>query len=82
MMIKLIATSVWAVCGLATVLFHMVGCDYQSDKLVSDQSAVFEDELDYRQKVQYELENKIAKQQVQLAELKKELDCRKEANEK
>ena len=82
MMIKLIATSVWAVCGLATVLFHVVGCDYQSDKLVSDKSAVFEDELNYRQKVQYELENKISKQQTQIAELKKELDCRKEANEK
>jgi len=79
MYIKLIATSVWAVCGLATVLFHVIGCDYQSDKIISDQSAVFEDELDYRQKVQYELENRISKQQVQIAELKKELDCRKEA---
>ena len=82
MLIKVITTSVWAICGLVTILFHIVGCDYQSDKITSDQWAVFEDELDYRQKVQYELENKIAKQQVQLAELKKELDCRKEANEK
>ena len=82
MLIKVITTSVWAICGLVTILFHIVGCDYQSDKITSDQSAVFEDELDYRQKRQYELENKIAKQQTQIAELKKELDCRKEANEK
>jgi hypothetical protein len=79
MLIKVITTSVWAVCGLVTILFHVIGCDYQSDKIISDQSAVFEDELDYRQKVQYELENRISKQQVQIAELKKELDCRKEA---
>ena len=79
MLIKVITTSVWAVCGLVTILFHVIGCDYQSDKIISDQSAVFEDELDYRQKVQYELENRISKQQVQISELKKELDCRKEA---
>ena len=82
MLIKVITSSVCAICSLVTVLFHVVGCDYQSDKITSDQSAVFEDELDYRQKRQYELENKIAKQQTQIAELKKELDCRKEANEK
>ena len=82
MLIKVITSSVWAICSLVTVLFHVVGGDYQSDKITSDQSAVFEDELDYRQKRQYELENKIAKQQTQIAELKKELDCRKEANEK
>ena len=51
MLIKVITTSVWAVCGLVTILFHMIGCDYQSDKIISDQSD----------------------------ELKKELDCRKEA---
>jgi|TARA_B100002003_G_C13628817_1_gene321857 hypothetical protein len=48
MYIKLIATSVWAVCGLATVLFHVIGCDYQSDKIISDQSAELKKELDCR----------------------------------
>ena len=76
-MIKIIILLVWATCSLVSILI-VAGCDYQTDKLISEQSSTFEDELAFRQRLQYVLENQISLQAVEIAELKEELECKQE----
>lgn len=76
-MIKVIISLVWATCSLVSILI-VAGCDYRADKLISEQSTTFEDELAFRQRLQYVLENQISMQAVEIAELKEELECKQE----
>ena len=76
-MIKVIISLVWATCSLVSILI-VSGCDYRADKLISEQSTTFEDELAFRQRLQYVLENQISMQAVEIAELKEELECKQE----
>ena len=76
-MIKVIISLVWATCSLVSILI-VAGCDYRADKLISEQSSTFEDELAFRQRLQYVLENQISMQAVEIAELKEELECKQE----
>ena len=76
-MIKVIISLVWATCSLVSILI-VAGCDYRADKLISEQSSTFEDELAFRQRLQYVLENQISLQAVEIAELKEELECKQE----
>lgn len=72
-MIKVIISLVWATCSLVSILI-VSGCDYRADKLISEQSTTFEDELTFRQRLQYVLENQISLQAVEIADLKEELE--------
>ena len=76
-MLKVIISLVWATCSLVSILI-VAGCDYRADKLISEQSSTFEDELAFRQRLQYVLENQISLQAVEIAELKEELECKQE----
>ena len=71
-----IKTIIFLIC--ITLILTITGCDYRADKLISEQSTTFEDELAFRQRLQYVLENQISMQAVEIAELKEELECKQE----
>tara|TARA_Y100000310_G_scaffold328202_1_gene395918 strand:- start:2529 stop:2747 length:219 start_codon:yes stop_codon:yes gene_type:complete len=54
------------------------GCDYRSNKLLTEQSTTFEKELAYKQRTQNELEMKLRKSQETIIKLEKQLECREE----
>ncbi|SVB59653.1 uncharacterized protein METZ01_LOCUS212507 [marine metagenome] len=60
------------------ILFVISGCDYQQNRLVSEQAVTFEQEIAFRQRKEIELENKIKKQQEEISSLHKQLECREE----
>jgi len=54
------------------------GCDYRSNKLLTEQSTTFEKELAYKQREQNELEMKLRKAQEDIQKLERQLECRDE----
>jgi len=76
-MIKLVVSVIWTFCGLLSILIGM-GCDYRSNKLISEQSTTFEKELSYKQRTQNELEIKLRRAQEDIEKLEKQLECRDE----
>ena len=76
----------WNVTGwgiLQVVLFILLfiiginGCDFQENRLVREQAVTFEQEIEFRQRKEIELENKIKKQQEEIGSLQKQLECNK-----
>ena len=51
------------------------GCDYRSNKLLTEQSTTFEKELAYKQRRQNELEYKVKIQQEEIRKLERQLEC-------
>ena len=51
------------------------GCDYRSNKLLTEQSTTFEKELAYKQREQNELEMKLRKAQEDIQKLERQLEC-------
>ena len=78
--------TIWDI--ITAILFFILfivginSCDYQSDKLISEQATTFEQELYFRQRKEIELENKIKKQQEIINKLERQLECKDVQNEK
>ena len=51
------------------------GCDYRTNKLLTEQSTTFEKELAYKQRRQNELEYKVKIQQEEIRKLERQLEC-------
>ena len=75
MIVKLVVFMVWIVCSFATMMV-ISGCDYRSNKILTEQSTTFEKELAYKQRTQNELEIKLRKAQEDIEKLEKQLECR------
>ena len=58
------------------ILFLCFGCDYQNNKLVSEQATTFEQELSFRQRKEIELKNDIQKKQEYINKLERQLECK------
>ena len=65
---------VWVVCSFATMMV-ISGCDYRSNKILTEQSTTFEKELAYKQRTQNELEMKLRKAQEDIQKLERQLEC-------
>tara|TARA_Y100000310_G_scaffold344807_1_gene459660 strand:+ start:3541 stop:3780 length:240 start_codon:yes stop_codon:yes gene_type:complete len=77
MMVKFIIFTIWIICSLASMVI-VGGCDYRSNKLLTEQSTTFEKELAYKQREQNELEMKLRKAQEDIQKLERQLECRDE----
>ena len=66
---------VWVVCSFATMMV-ISGCDYRSNKILTEQSTTFEKELAYKQRTQNELEMKLRKAQEDIQKLERQLECK------
>ena len=60
---------------LVTFLF-LIGCDFRENALIREQSDTFQKELQYRQKTEQDLSNKLQVAQNQIAKLEKQILCR------
>ena len=74
MIVKLVVFMVWVVCSFATMMV-ISGCDYRSNKILTEQSTTFEKELAYKQRTQNELEMKLRKAQEDIQKLERQLEC-------
>ncbi len=61
---------------IVIVLFLICSCDYQNNKLVSEQATTFEQELSFRQRKEIELKNEIQKKQEYINKLERMLECK------
>lgn len=77
MMVKFIVFTIWIICSLTSMVI-VSGCDYRSNKLLTEQSTTFEKELAYKQREQNELEMKLRKAQEDIQKLERQLECRDE----
>jgi hypothetical protein len=77
MMVKFIVFTIWIICSLTSMAI-VSGCDYRSNKLLTEQSTTFEKELAYKQREQNELEMKLRKAQEDIQKLERQLECRDE----
>jgi TolA-binding protein len=74
MMVKFIVFTIWIICSLTSMAI-VSGCDYRSNKLLTEQSTTFEKELAYKQRTQNELEMKLRKAQEDIQKLERQLEC-------
>ena len=74
MLIKVVILTVWIMCSLVSILV-INGCDYRTNKILTEQSTTFEKELAYKQRRQNELEYKVKIQQEEIRKLERQLEC-------
>ena len=74
MFIKVVILTVWIMCSLVSILV-INGCDYRTNKILTEQSTTFEKELAYKQRRQNELEYQVKTQQEKMRKLERQLEC-------
>ena len=74
MLIKVVILTVWIMCSLVSILV-INGCDYRTNKILTEKSTTFEKELAYKQRRQNELEDKVKIQQEEIRKLERQLEC-------
>ena len=74
MFIKTVISVVWIICSIVSLIV-MNGCDYRTNKLLTEQSTTFEKELAYKQRRQNELEYQVKIQQEEIKKLERQLEC-------
>jgi len=61
---------------IVIMMLLISSCDYQNNKLITEQATTFEQELSFRQRKEIELKNDIQKKQEYINKLERMLECK------